>query len=96
MLLCLFIGCRDDEFYKGDFFYLVNKNAQMPVSVRGNTSSGIFVVFLHGGPGGTALQKIGLPACPPSLTWKNLMQQSFGTSVAQVRPKVILPMTSLP
>ncbi|HTE33605.1 MAG TPA: alpha/beta hydrolase [Chryseolinea sp.] len=62
MLLCLFIGCRDDEFYKGDFFYLVNKNAQMPVSVRGNTSSGIFVVFLHGGPGGTALQKIGLPA----------------------------------
>lgn len=34
----------------------------MPVSVRGNKSSGIFIVFLHGGPGGTALQKIGLPA----------------------------------
>lgn len=61
-LLFLSISCQDDPFYDGDFFYLVNKDAQMPVSVRGNTSSGIFIIFLHGGPGGTALQKIGLPA----------------------------------
>ncbi|HEX5168885.1 MAG TPA: alpha/beta fold hydrolase, partial [Cyclobacteriaceae bacterium] len=49
-------------FYDGDFFYLVNKGAQMPVSVRGNKASGIFILFIHGGPGGTSLQKIGLPA----------------------------------
>lgn len=55
-------ACFDDTFYQGDFFYLVNKKAQMPVSVRGNTSSGVLIVFLHGGPGGTALQKIGLRA----------------------------------
>jgi proline iminopeptidase len=61
-LLILLATCREDLFYEGDFFYLVNKDAQMPVSVRGNKSSGIFILFIHGGPGGTALQKIGLPA----------------------------------
>ncbi|MEJ1238742.1 alpha/beta hydrolase [Chryseolinea sp. T2] len=65
LLILLTIGlcaCFDDTFYEGDFFYLVNKDAQMPVSVRGNISSGVLIVFLHGGPGGTALQKIGLKA----------------------------------
>jgi proline iminopeptidase len=56
------LACFDDTFYEGDFFYLVNQKAQMPVAVRGNTSSGVLIVFLHGGPGGTALQKIGLQA----------------------------------
>jgi len=56
------LGCFDDTFYQGDFFYLVNKKAEMPVSVRGNTSSGVMIIFIHGGPGGTALQKIGLQA----------------------------------
>lgn len=55
-------ACFDDTFYEGDFFYLVSKKAQMPVSVRGKTDSGVLIVFLHGGPGGTALQKIGLQA----------------------------------
>jgi proline iminopeptidase len=54
--------CREDTFYEGDFFFLVHKKAQMPVAVRGNLSSNVLIVFLHGGPGGTALQKIGLPA----------------------------------
>jgi len=62
LILLLLISCRDDIYYQGDFFYLVNKGAQMPVSVRGNVTSGIFILFLHGGPGGTALQKVGLPA----------------------------------
>lgn len=60
--LLLILSCQDDPFYDGDFFFLVNKDAQMPVSVRGNKSSNVFILFLHGGPGGTALQKIGLPA----------------------------------
>jgi proline iminopeptidase len=62
--ICLFfsLSCQDDPFYDGDFFFLVNKDAQMPVAVRGNKASDVFILFLHGGPGGTALQKIGLPA----------------------------------
>lgn len=43
----------------------------MPVSVRGNADSGVLIVFLHGGPGGTALQKIGLRAF-------NDLEQSYG------------------
>ncbi|HTF18219.1 MAG TPA: alpha/beta hydrolase [Chryseolinea sp.] len=65
MIILLTLGlfaCFDDTFYEGDFFYLVNKKAQMPVAVRGDTGSGVLIVFLHGGPGGTALQKIGLQA----------------------------------
>ena len=34
----------------------------MPVSVQGNKASGVFILFIHGGPGGTALQKMDLPA----------------------------------
>lgn len=56
------LACFKDTFYEGDFFFLVNKKAQMPVAVRGNTASNVLIVFLHGGPGGTALQKIGLRA----------------------------------
>lgn len=55
-------ACFNDAFYEGDFFYLVNRKAQMPVVVRGQTQSGVLIVFIHGGPGGTALQKIGLQA----------------------------------
>jgi proline-specific peptidase len=62
LVLLVIVSCGDDTFLKGDFFYLVSKGAQMPVSVRGNKSSGVFILFVHGGPGGTAFQKIGLPA----------------------------------
>ena len=52
--LCLF-GCKKDEFLgKGDYFFLKNKGAVMPVWVRGNTASGVFIVTLHGGPGASA------------------------------------------
>lgn len=71
ILLCL-LACQDDTYYDGDFFFLVNKDAKMPVSVRGNKSSGVFILFVHGGPGGTALQKIGLPAF-------NELEKSYAT-----------------
>jgi pimeloyl-ACP methyl ester carboxylesterase len=57
-----FVSCGEDPYREGDFFFLVNKGAKMPIVVQGNIPSGIFIVFIHGGPGGTALQKIGLPA----------------------------------
>ena len=43
-------------------FHFTNKNATMPVVVRGNVSSKVLIVFLHGGPGGTAMTKIGTRA----------------------------------
>jgi proline iminopeptidase len=63
-IICLFVlgSCGDDTYREGDFFFLINRSAKMPVVVRGNKDSGIFILFIHGGPGGTALQKIGLPA----------------------------------
>jgi proline iminopeptidase len=60
--LLLLLGCGEDQYDAGDFFYLVNKGAKMPVIVRGNIASKVMLVFIHGGPGGTAIQKIGLPA----------------------------------
>ena len=37
-----------------EFFYLRNNGADMPVYIEGNAKSKIFVVVLHGGPGGDA------------------------------------------
>jgi len=63
ILICFYFlfACKDSPFNEGDFFYLVSKGAQMPIVVRGNKASGIFIFFIHGGPGGTSLGKIGLP-----------------------------------
>lgn len=60
LVITLFINsCGDfllnDEYKGGDWFYLENAGAVMPVWVRGNTASNIFVIFLHGGPGYTSM-----------------------------------------
>lgn len=39
---------------RGDFFYVESEGAVMPVVVRGNEASGVYVVLLHGGPGDSA------------------------------------------
>lgn len=39
----------------GDMFFVRSLEADMPVMVRGNTASKKLVLFLHGGPGGTAI-----------------------------------------
>jgi pimeloyl-ACP methyl ester carboxylesterase len=58
-ILAFFISCDDmflDKEYKGgDWFYIENDGAIMPVWVRGNLSSKTFIVFLHGGPGNTSM-----------------------------------------
>jgi proline iminopeptidase len=62
VILFFIMSCGDSSTYSGDFFFLENNDAKMPVLVRGNKDSQIFILFIHGGPGGTALQKVGLPA----------------------------------
>ncbi len=52
-------GCQPEIISTGaavqDYFYLENQGAKMPVLVEGNTASGVMVVWVHGGPGGTAI-----------------------------------------
>jgi pimeloyl-ACP methyl ester carboxylesterase len=59
-LLFIFSACNDqllnDEYEGGDWFYLENNGAVMPVWVRGNKLSNVFIIFLHGGPGTTSLE----------------------------------------
>jgi len=59
VVLMFFISCDDiflsEEYKGGDWFYLENDSAIMPVWVRGNTSSNTFIIFLHGGPGNTSM-----------------------------------------
>ena len=39
------------SFWPKDYFWVERKNAIMPVWVRGNIESGVFIIFNHGGPG---------------------------------------------
>ncbi len=43
------------KIYPKDFFWVERANAKMPVWVRGNISSGIFLIHNHGGPGGSGI-----------------------------------------
>jgi proline iminopeptidase len=43
-------------------FYIRNDGARMPVVIRGNATTQKLIIFLHGGPGGTAMKKIGCKA----------------------------------
>ena len=39
------------SFWQKDYFWVERKNAIMPVWVRGNIKSRVFIIFNHGGPG---------------------------------------------
>lgn len=42
----------------GDYFFVEHKGAEMPVWVRGNEESGVVLIWIHGGPGGSALNTV--------------------------------------
>src|SRR6516225_6125462 len=46
-------GCLPlaDNDRQGDFFFVRSDGADLPVWVRGNTASGVFLMLLPGGPG---------------------------------------------
>lgn len=54
-------GCAYDD---GDLFWVSRNGADMPVWVRGNTDSGVFIIFNHGGPGSSALFEVYLESAP--------------------------------
>ena len=59
IILSFFIACQEETISitndAVDHFFLKNNGAEMPVFVKGNTSSGVFIINLHGGPGGGAI-----------------------------------------
>lgn len=53
VILC-FSACEKSEFLEdGEYFFLKNNGAVLPVWLRGNLNSGIILITVHGGPGGT-------------------------------------------
>jgi pimeloyl-ACP methyl ester carboxylesterase len=55
LLLALILGssaCEKSEYFEdGEYFYLKNKGAVMPIWVKGNLASKVFILTVHGGPG---------------------------------------------
>ncbi len=50
-------GCSNEELFIEDArrdLWLIHEGAKLPIVVEGNTQSKVFVILLHGGPGGTA------------------------------------------
>jgi pimeloyl-ACP methyl ester carboxylesterase len=54
----LLAACQKEQItindHASDTFYIDNANAAMRVLVEGNTASNVFLLFVHGGPGGSA------------------------------------------
>ncbi|MFZ1748612.1 MAG: alpha/beta fold hydrolase [Saprospiraceae bacterium] len=61
LTICTFsiLGCQREEITfsvnANEHFFLKSSKAEMPVWVRGNTASKTYIIFLHGGPGGSSL-----------------------------------------
>jgi len=53
--LGILFGSTFIKIYPKDFFWIERANAKMPVWVRGNISSSIFLIYIHGGPGGSGI-----------------------------------------
>lgn len=65
-VVIILVSCgKEDLWMEGDFFFIRHKGADMPVWVRGNTQSNVFILHLHGGPGGSSIdegvEKVYLP-----------------------------------
>ena len=67
-----FSSCKKETVHlninTNEVFWLSNGGADMPVWVKGNTSSHIMILFLHGGPGDGSYQFVGFQT---NQLWKN-------------------------
>lgn len=56
LFLCLLIiPCFGNSLKSGEYYFIESKKAVLPVWVKGNINSKVFVVYLHGGPGGSGI-----------------------------------------
>lgn len=57
IMICLAIACSDDFDINSldETIFVRHKDADMPAYIRGNASEKVFLITLHGGPGGLGL-----------------------------------------
>lgn len=55
LLILLMVSCDFPYYSDGDYFFVEYNNAVMPVWVKGNEASDKIILFIHGGPGGSAI-----------------------------------------
>jgi pimeloyl-ACP methyl ester carboxylesterase len=64
LLITLLCSCEKDNLSElQDIIYVRRNGADMPAYIYGNASEKTFLIFLHGGPGGSGLQLRSLSAC---------------------------------
>ena len=92
-LLLLLSACNNEELDKqGEYFFLSNKGADMPVWVRGNDSANVFIIHLHGGPGGSSITEaqdrvfVSLEASYSMVYWD---QRGSGASQGNAKPETM-------
>jgi proline iminopeptidase len=79
-------------YEQGDYFFLRNKGADMPVWVRGNIASNVFIIHLHGGPGGSSITEaqekafLGLETDHAVVYWD---QRASGASQGNAKPETM-------
>jgi proline iminopeptidase len=91
--LLFLTGCKREQIdTDGDYFFLRNAGADMPVWVRGNVASGVFLVHLHGGPGASSITDaeekayLGLEDEYAVVYWD---QRASGASQGNTQPETI-------
>lgn len=89
----LLSACNNEELDKqGEYFFLSNKGADMPVWVRGKDSANIFIIHLHGGPGGSSITEaqdrvfVSLEANYAMVYWD---QRGSGASQGNAKPETM-------
>src|ERR1041384_2206726 len=78
MLTCLCgLGCAplSEKYSDGDFLFLRDNGADMPVWVRGDRHADTFLIYLHGGPGVSAIA--GFASAPPFLALRDHFRLVF-------------------
>ena len=54
-LLGALLGCAEDPSNLSDYWYFRTEGVDLPVRVEGKLDSGVILLMLHGGPGGSAV-----------------------------------------
>jgi pimeloyl-ACP methyl ester carboxylesterase len=94
-VLVFMLGSCDDQmlssdYQGGDWFYLESEGAIMPVWVTGNKSSNIFILYLHGGPGQSAMGEkpmSGVPRLEQDYAIVYWDQRGSGISQGNAKPE---------
>lgn len=54
-ILFILLGCTHQFWDEGEYFHIQNGDAVMPVWIRGNSAGSTYIIFIHGGPGSSAV-----------------------------------------